>query len=68
MNSDFFNGTADGEGFSPMQNMAKQMLGLPGMPADPRAIGAPSEPTADQMEKHMEAVRFSKSFRSGSVD
>jgi hypothetical protein len=52
----------------------KMLSGLPGIPDDPRgappevrALGAFSEPTAEEMEKGMEAVKYSKIINVAGV-
>jgi hypothetical protein len=45
---------------SSAQDFEKFASSLPGIGPEMRSMGAPGEPTADDMEKQMEAVRFTK--------
>ena len=45
---------------SSMVEFQNFVSGIPGLPAEMRALGAGGEPTAEDIEKNMEAVRFDK--------
>jgi len=49
------------------ESFAQAALGIPGMPASPSAAGFPGVPTAEDIERQAEAVRFTKEIKTTGV-